>query len=267
MLILTRRIGEKVRIGDDTVVIGDACPLHLLSSGFPKSGHCLRLARRINRRRCGTPRKERVTIGFWRLLEASSGGGAHLQISVALWWRPSAELKTQGRAYAACRTDMHGNTEYRCYVSKKAAVVSKVVHLLLVENTPADVLLMRDAFRGSGIRLHVVTDGADAIAFLKRDAPHSFAPWPHLILLDLNLPKIHGHEVLAYIKTNDSLATIPTIILSSSDDIVDIEKSYRLHANCYLKKPVTFDEFEALVKSIKDFWFNKATLPPRATHA
>jgi chemotaxis family two-component system response regulator Rcp1 len=162
---------------------------------------------------------------------------------------------------------MHENIGYRWRVSKSAAVVSKAVHLLLVEDTPGDVLLMRDAFRGSGIRLHVATDGADAIAFLKRAAPHSFAPWPHLILLDLNLPKIHGHEVLAYIKSNDSLTTIPTVILTSSDDIEDIEKSYRLHANCYLKKPVTFHEFEQLVKSIKDFWFNKATLPPRASRA
>ena len=152
-------------------------------------------------------------------------------------------------------------------MSKSAAVASKAVHLLLVEATPGDVLLMQDAFRGSGIRVHVATDGADAIAFLKRDAPHSFAPWPHLILLDLNLPKIHGHEVLDYIKTNDSLATIPTVILSSSDDVADIEKSYRLRANCYLRKPVTFDEFEALVKSIKDFWFSKATLPSSAPRA
>jgi chemotaxis family two-component system response regulator Rcp1 len=152
-------------------------------------------------------------------------------------------------------------------VRSSAAVVSKAVHLLLVEDTPGDVLLMQNAFRDSGIRVHVATDGADAIAFLKRDAPHSFAPWPHLILLDLNLPKIHGHEVLAYIKSNDSLTTIPTVILTSSDDVADIERSYRLHANCYLRKPVTFDEFEELVKSIKDFWFSKATLPPRAPHA
>jgi two-component system, chemotaxis family, response regulator Rcp1 len=137
------------------------------------------------------------------------------------------------------------------------------IEVLLVEDSPGDVRLTQETFRDAnpGIHLHVVTDGAEAMAFLLRQGSHAQAPRPELILLDLNLPKMDGREVLAHIKADASLKTIPTVILTTSDSEADIVKSYQLQANCYLSKPVQLDAFEALVKSINDFWLTKAKLP------
>jgi CheY-like chemotaxis protein len=133
----------------------------------------------------------------------------------------------------------------------------------LVEDSPGDVRLTKEAFRAANasIHLHVASDGIEAIAFLKREGPHVDAPRPDLILLDLNLPKMDGREVLAHIKEDDRLKTIPTVILTTSDSEADVAKSYQLQANCYLSKPVQFDAFENLVKSINDFWLTKVKLP------
>jgi CheY-like chemotaxis protein len=143
------------------------------------------------------------------------------------------------------------------------------VEVLLVEDSPGDVCLTREAFRGANknVRLHVAADGVQAMAFLSREGVHAGAPRPDLILLDLNLPRMDGREVLAHIKDNDGLRTIPTVILTTSDAEADIVKSYELQANCYLSKPVQLDEFEALVESINDFWLSRARLPPRAQSA
>jgi CheY-like chemotaxis protein len=103
------------------------------------------------------------------------------------------------------------------------------------------------------------------MAFLRREGAHVGAPRPDLILLDLNLPKMDGREVLAHIKEDDSLKLIPTVILTTSDSEADIVKSYQLQANCYLTKPVQFDAFETLVKSINDFWLTKVKLPQQQT--
>jgi CheY-like chemotaxis protein len=137
------------------------------------------------------------------------------------------------------------------------------VEVLLVEDSPGDVRLTKEAFRdaNSAIRLHVVADGVEALAFLRHEGVHARAPRPDLILLDLNLPKMDGREVLARIKTDASLKLIPTVILTTSDAEADIVKSYELQANCYLSKPVQLDAFEALVKSINDFWLTKVRLP------
>jgi CheY-like chemotaxis protein len=137
------------------------------------------------------------------------------------------------------------------------------LQVLLVEDSPGDVRLTQEAFREANIsiRLHVATDGAEAITFLKREGPHVHAPRPDLILLDLNLPKMDGREVLAQIKEDEDLKTIPTVILTTSEAEADIAKSYQLQANCYLCKPVQLDAFENLVKSINDFWLVKAKLP------
>jgi two-component system, chemotaxis family, response regulator Rcp1 len=139
------------------------------------------------------------------------------------------------------------------------------LQILLVEDSPGDVRLTREAFREASIsvELHVAADGAEAIAFLKHDGDHVNAPRPDMILLDLNLPKMDGREVLAHIKQDIRLRNIPTVILTTSDEETDVLKSYQLHANCYLTKPVQLDAFEALVKSISDFWLTKAKLPPR----
>jgi chemotaxis family two-component system response regulator Rcp1 len=137
------------------------------------------------------------------------------------------------------------------------------VEVLLVEDSPGDVRLTQEAFRdaNSAIHLHVVCDGVEAMAFLRREKPHSDAARPDIILLDLNLPKMDGREVLARIKHDDGLKTIPTVILTTSGAEVDVVKSYQLHANCYLLKPVQLEAFESLVKSINDFWLTKVKFP------
>ena len=137
------------------------------------------------------------------------------------------------------------------------------IQVLLVEDSPGDVRLTQEAFRNANkaIHLHVASDGVEAMAFLMQQGVHVDAPRPDLILLDLNLPKMDGREVLALIKENDDLKTIPTVILTTSDAEADIVRSYQLQANCYLTKPVQLDAFESLVRSINDFWLTKVKLP------
>jgi len=137
------------------------------------------------------------------------------------------------------------------------------IEVLLVEDSPGDVRLTQEAFReaNSTVRLHVANDGVEAMAFLRRQGQHLHAPRPDLILLDLNLPRMDGREVLVLIKEDEDLKTIPTVILTTSDAESDIVKSYQLQANCFLSKPVQLDAFESLVTSINDFWLTKAKLP------
>ena len=139
------------------------------------------------------------------------------------------------------------------------------IEVLLVEDSPGDVRLTQEAFRDANIaiHLHVAADGVEAMSFLRRQDEHANAPRPDLILLDLNLPRMDGREVLAHIKEDENLKTIPTVILTTSEAEADIVKSYELQANCYLSKPVQLDAFESLVKSINDFWLTRAKLPPQ----
>jgi CheY-like chemotaxis protein len=143
------------------------------------------------------------------------------------------------------------------------------IEVLLVEDSPGDVRLTQEAFREANreIRLHVASDGVEAMAFLLKSGAHTDAPRPDLILLDLNLPRMDGREVLAQIKGNATLSSIPIVILTTSDSEADIVKSYQLKANCYLSKPVQLDKFEDLVKSINDFWLTKVKLPHEALPA
>ena len=140
------------------------------------------------------------------------------------------------------------------------------LEVLLVEDSPGDVRLTKEALgeANPSIGLHVATDGVEAMAFLRRSGVHGDAPRPDLILLDLNLPRMDGREVLAHIKEDEMLKTIPTIILTTSEAEADILKSYQLRANCYLSKPVRLDEFESLVKGINEFWLTKVKLPHQA---
>jgi CheY-like chemotaxis protein len=140
-----------------------------------------------------------------------------------------------------------------------------VIHVLLVEDSPGDVRLTREAFReaNGSVQLHVAADGVEAMAFLRHEGDHADAPRPDFILLDLNLPRMDGREVLARIKADVVLRTIPTVILTTSDADADILKSYELNANAYLTKPVTLEAFENLVKSINDFWLTQVKLPLR----
>jgi CheY-like chemotaxis protein len=137
------------------------------------------------------------------------------------------------------------------------------IQVLLVEDSPGDARLTREALRDANrdIELHVATDGVEAMRFLRKEGLHAAAVRPDLILLDLNLPRMDGREVLASIKSDELLREIPTIILTTSESEADITTSYQLHANCYLSKPVQLESFELLVESINDFWLSKAKLP------
>ncbi|HTJ97186.1 MAG TPA: response regulator [Rhodocyclaceae bacterium] len=133
----------------------------------------------------------------------------------------------------------------------------KPVEVLLVEDDPGDVILTQEGLRASKlhINLHVVDNGEKALAFLRQEPPYDDAPRPGLIILDLNLPRVNGMEVLREIKTNDDLRTIPTVILTTSRAEEDVVKSYKLGANCYVSKPLNLDEFVKVVGSIESFWF------------
>ena len=140
--------------------------------------------------------------------------------------------------------------------------------VLLVDDSPGDVRLTREAFREANpsVVLSVATDGVEAMAFLRRNGSDGPTLRPDLILLDLNLPRMDGREVLAQIKADEALRTIPTVILTTSASDADILASYELNANAYLRKPVTLEAFESLVRSVNDFWLTKAMLPrPRPT--
>lgn len=139
------------------------------------------------------------------------------------------------------------------------------VEILMVEDNPGDVRLIREFFRDSliEVRLHEAVDGVEAMRFLRGDGGYAEAPRPDLILLDLNLPRMDGREVLAQIKQDDRLKAIPTIILTSSDAQADIVRSYELQANCYVCKPIELDAFESLMRSISDFWLTKVQFPSR----
>ena len=145
------------------------------------------------------------------------------------------------------------------------AVMYRNIEILLVEDSPSDALLTREALNNSKLlnKLHVVDNGVDAIAFLRREGPFASEPRPDLILLDLHLPKMDGREVLREIKADDNLKIIPVVVLTSSDAEEDILKSYKLNANCYITKPVEFDKFVKVVRSIREFWFAVVTLPPQ----
>lgn len=135
--------------------------------------------------------------------------------------------------------------------------------VLLVEDSQGDRRLTQEAFlaANNSIQLLVASDGGEAIAFLRQEGSYVHAPRPDIILLDLNLPKTDGREVLAHIKKDTSLRSIPVLVLTTSDAEMDIVKSYQLQANCYLCKPVSLCEFEHLVKVINDFWLTKVKLP------
>jgi two-component system, chemotaxis family, response regulator Rcp1 len=139
------------------------------------------------------------------------------------------------------------------------------IEILLVEDSPADILITREAFQDARLlnTIHVVEDGVRAMEFLHRQGSYASAPRPDLILLDLNLPRKNGREVLAEIKEDPEFKSIPVVILTTSSADEDVLKAYDLHANCYVIKPVGFDNFLKAVQSIENFWFSVVTLPPK----
>ncbi|MGA2417275.1 MAG: response regulator [Candidatus Sulfotelmatobacter sp.] len=140
---------------------------------------------------------------------------------------------------------------------------AKTIEVLLVEDSPGDVRLTREAFKDAKvlINLSVASDGVEAMAFLNREGDHALAPRPDLILLDLNLPKKDGREVLEEIKQNSELMSIPVVVLTTSASEEDVLRSYRLHANCYITKPVGLEGFLKVVNSIDNFWLSIVKLP------
>ncbi|MFC9947584.1 response regulator [Streptomyces pratensis] len=142
----------------------------------------------------------------------------------------------------------------------------KPIEVLLVEDDPGDELMTREAFEDNKIRntLHVVRDGQEALDFLYRQGEHTDAPRPDLVLLDLNLPRYDGRQVLERIKTDPELALIPVVVLTTSSAEEDILRSYKLHANAYVTKPVDLEQFIGAVRQIDDFFVSVVRLPPRA---
>ncbi|MFQ5874889.1 MAG: response regulator [Dehalococcoidia bacterium] len=139
------------------------------------------------------------------------------------------------------------------------------IEILLVEDNPGDVRLTQEAFKDAKVlnNLSLTWDGVEAMAFLRHEGKYAEAPHPDLVLLDLNLPKKDGRQVLAEIKTDEHLRGIPVVILTTSKAEQDIVKTYDLHANCYITKPVDLDQFIAVVRAIEDFWFAIVKLPAR----
>jgi CheY-like chemotaxis protein len=142
----------------------------------------------------------------------------------------------------------------------------KVIEILLVEDNPGDARLTREALAMSQLRsnLHLARDGEEALAFLRHEGRFADAPAPDLILLDLNLPRRSGREVLEEVKKDVALMHIPVVVLTSSQAEEDIMRSYQLHANCFITKPVDFEQLNKVVQGIEQFWFTLVTLPPGA---
>jgi two-component system response regulator len=166
----------------------------------------------------------------------------------------TAELKWSGRLAA---------DKWR-YESMSATTLVKPIEILLVEDNPGDADLAREALENSKVHntLQVVGDGVEAMAFLRRKGKYAAVPRPDLVLLDLNLPKKDGREVLAEIKADPDLKRIPVVILTISKDEEDILKTYNLHANCFITKPIDLNQFLKVVKAIEDFWLSIVKLPP-----
>lgn len=143
---------------------------------------------------------------------------------------------------------------------------ARPIDILMIEDDRDDVFLTEKALKSGKVLnvLHVVTDGEEAMAYLRRRGPYAGAVRPDLIVLDLNLPKMNGQEVLTEIKGDPDLRVIPVVILTTSDSEQDVLKSYRLHANCYIHKPVDLDQFIKVVHSIEEFWFSIVRLPSPA---
>jgi chemotaxis family two-component system response regulator Rcp1 len=140
--------------------------------------------------------------------------------------------------------------------------VSKFV-VLIAEDNPTDVMIMREALEGAKVmvELHAVADGVEALEFLRRMGKYKAMPRPDLILLDLNMPRKNGHEVLAEVKGNLEFREIPVVMLTTSQAEDDVAKAYANHVNCYIRKPVDFENFVEVVRSIEQFWFTVVTLP------
>src|SRR4028119_631011 len=150
-----------------------------------------------------------------------------------------------------------------------AITTTRLIEILLVEDSVTDVMLAEEALEHAKVRnnLSVVKDGVEAMAFLRKEGKYSEVPRPDLVLLDLNMPRKDGREVLGEVKADDNLKTIPVVVLTTSQAQEDVLKAYGLHANCYISKPVDFEQFANVVRAIDQFWFTAVTLPTGGHHA
>ena len=166
----------------------------------------------------------------------------------------------------ACRRDSEADArDGKTFMSDTTS--SKPADILLVEDDSGDILLTQEAFAQSGfnIRLHTVRDGVEAMAYLRRMPPYEDAVRPDLVLLDLNMPKKDGREVLEEVKQDPELNLIPIAVLTTSDAEEDILKAYHLHANCYIRKPIEMQRFIEVMRELGAFWINTVTLPPKSS--
>jgi two-component system, chemotaxis family, response regulator Rcp1 len=195
----------------------------------------------------------------------SSGNFPQAQVAADYARRWSREIAAMGAHRPRGRFDLPAPKE--CLMTATSQRLSPA-QVLLVEDSPGDVRLMKEAFHGvnANVDLHVATDGVEAMNFLRRRGSHIDAPRTDLVLLDLNLPRLDGREVLALVKKDSTLKSIPIVVVSTSAAEADIATSYDLRANCYFAKPVDLDDFDELVKKINEFWIEKVKLP-RRTHA
>jgi len=143
-------------------------------------------------------------------------------------------------------------------------MIRRPTTILLVEDNPGDARLIQEALKDSKLPniVHHAKDGVEALAFLQKDEPYADAPWPDLILLDLNMPRMNGLELLKRIKDDPLLRRIPVVVLTISKSEEDIISSYNLHANCFISKPVDLDQFSGILQAINDYWFDMVRLPP-----
>jgi CheY-like chemotaxis protein len=165
-------------------------------------------------------------------------------------------------------TDSFGDAFAGILLEGGMQATGRPIEVLLVEDNPADARLMREALKDAKVQsqISIVSDGAQALEFLRHEGKYQSAPRPDLILLDLNLPKKDGREVLAEIKNDPDLMLIPVAVLTTSQAHQDIIKAYKLHANCYITKPMELEHFARVVESFEDFWLKIVTLPPREVH-
>jgi two-component system, chemotaxis family, response regulator Rcp1 len=148
-------------------------------------------------------------------------------------------------------------------MSANSSPPSRPVQILIVEDNPADARLVREVMRDSKVlnEIHWVPDGVEALAFLRGQGKYADAPRPNLIFLDLNMPRKDGREVLAEVKADDRLKRIPIVVMTSSQAEEDVARAYDQHANCYVRKPIDFDQFHLVVKTLENFWFATVELP------
>jgi len=144
---------------------------------------------------------------------------------------------------------------------------SQPIEILMAEDSPSDAAITQEAIKSSKLlnRLHIVDNGEDVLLFLQKEGLYAGAPTPDLILLDLNMPRMNGYQVLTEIKEHSQWKQIPVVILTTSKSELDVATAYKLHANCYVSKPMDFDKFSEVVRSIESFWFSIVQLPPKTS--